>query len=906
VRTTSQRVDRVSRLIALALVLITLAIFSPAFAHFYTDYLWFAEMGMARVFTTRMMASVGMASVGALIAAGMLWLNWTFLPHIFTRSHILSDWLPSPTLRFGRGKIRLDGARPPRAIHLLTGIAAVVVGVLLGLSLRDHWTTFLLARFSQPFGLEDPIFGLDVSFYVFTLPWYRVLLSWAEFVVGLSLAGAALRYALLSQLTVRGATAHLSLLGSFWLILVGIGRLFARYVLLVTQRGLVFGVGYTDFHARIPLYTVEAGLFFLAALVLVVNLFVRQARLLVGIGLFWLGLSLIAPLYPAFVQQFTVEPNEFILEKPYIEHHITFTQRAYELDRVVESLYPATGEITPEQLADNADVLNNVRLWDYRPLKRTFGQLQEIRLYYAFEDVDVDRYALEDGLTEVALAVRELDVDELASQAQTWINRHLIFTHGYGLALSSVNGVTPEGLPKLLVHDIPPVSEDPALELRRPEIYFGERTDQYVVVNAAEDEFDYPRGDTNAYTRYEGGAGVPLGGMLKRALFAVRFGSTQLLLSPALSNDSRILFHRSVVDRVKTLAPMLLYDRDPYAAVVNGRIVWLLDAYTSTENFPYAQPVDGAINYLRNSVKVTIDAYTGEVRLYLIDKDDPIAATYARIFPDLFTDSSEIPHEIQAHWRYPEMLFLYQSYLYATYHMRDPQVFYNREDLWGIPQELVETEQRTMEPYYVTMRLPGSDRLEFLLMRPYVPHQKQNMVAWLYARCDGDVYGELGVFKLSKDRLVYGPLQIEGRVDQDPVISQQLSLWNQRGSRVLRGNLLVIPLAGTFLYVEPLYLEAEAGQLPELKRVIVAYSDQVTMASTLRAALEQAIGTIPTGGVAGEESGDEGATLEELAARAWRYYEQAQACLAQGDWACYGEQQALLESVLRQMVGDVR
>jgi hypothetical protein len=462
--------------------------------------------------------------------------------------------------------------------------------------------------------------------------------------------------------------------------------------------------------------------------------------------------------------------------------------------------------------------------------------------------------------------------------------------------------VTSEGLPRLLVRDIPPVSVHPELELTRPEIYFGESTDNYVIVNTTEREFDYPKGDSNAYTRYEGPDGVPLRNLLRRLLLALRFNSTQLLISPALKNESRILYHRTITDRAQTIAPMLWYDYDPYPVIVDGRIVWLMDAYTWTDRYPYAEPTDD-VNYMRNSVKVTVDAYTGEITFYLIDPEDPIAATYARIFPTLFKTEEEMPAALKAHWRYPETLYLYQSQIYAAYHMRDPQVFYNREDLWDVPQELTQTEQKAMEPYYVALRLPDSDQLEFMLIRPYVPKQKQNMVAWLYADSDGEDYGTLGIYKMAKDRLFYGPLQIEGRINQNPAISQQLSLWDQRGSRVLRGNLLVIPIDQTFLYIEPLYLESESGQLPELKRVIVAYGDRVAMASTLDTALVQLLeGTDVR--APEEEPAPVTGEVGALAEQALQHFEAGQACLQAGDWTCYGREQAALEEVLRAMIQE--
>lgn len=907
------------RLLGLLILLIILCVLSPAFARFYTDYLWFESLDLAQVFGKRITASLALVGAATLISVAFLLLNWSLVAHWIVPTERIRHTIPlSSSARRpipGRPTQQTEIDVSARPVRIVFAVGAALTGAMVGASFSGEWQTLLLALDAVPFNFPDPIFGYDIGLYVFRLPWYSVLLNRGQTLLALALGGVLARYALFGRIRTRGVTAHLSLLGSAWLALMGCQRLLSRLALLQAQNGAIFGGGYTDIHARLPLYTVEAILFFAAAAILVINLFARQWKLLIGIGLFWIGLTLVGPLYPAVVQKFTVDPNEFALERTYIEHNIRYTREAYQLDGIVERNYAADGILDQSELAADADVLSNVRLWDYRPLLRTYSQLQEIRLYYSFHGVDVDRYRLGDQLTQVMLAVRELDVDELAEQAQTWINRHLVFTHGYGLALNSVNEVTPEGLPKLLVRDIPPVSDDPAFDITRPEIYFGERTREYALVQAAEEEFDYPQGDANVYTRYQGTAGVRLDNALRRTLLATRFGSTQLLLSSALSSDSRILFHREIRDRAQTIAPMLWYDEDPYPVIADGRIVWLLDAYTWTDQFPYSQPMGrdpiGRLNYIRNSIKVTVDAYSGEIHFYITDPEDPIAATYARIFPTLFEDGTHMPEVLRSHWRYPETLFLFQSELYATYHMRDPQVFYNREDLWDTPQELVETEQRVMEPYYVTMRLPGSDELEFLLVRPYVPRQKQNMVAWLYARCDGDVYGELGIFKLAKDRLIYGPLQIEGRVDQDPVISQQLSLWDQRGSRVLRGNLLVLPIQDTFLYIEPLYLEAESGQLPELKRVLVAYADRVAMASTLDEALLQIFAEEGPGVADAVEPVDSGISaltdsdsLEELADRAWLHYQAAQACLEVADWSCYGREQALLESALLLMVSE--
>jgi len=872
--------------------LVLLLGFSTSLVGFTTELLWFRSLDYASVFTTRVWASVGIVAVSALVAVSFLIVNWSLLP---TRFFPQKAWRAKV-----RGKPVEISTKP---LRLLFTLAAVGLGIVFGLTMSGAWRTYLLAREGAAFGLADPVFNMDVGFYVFDLPWYETLVSTGTTLVGLTVVGLLLRYAMVQQLRSQPAVAHLSVLGALWLMLLALGRWFERYQLLQSKVGVVFGAGYTDIHARQPVFLLQAVLFAAAAAILLVNIFTRRFRLLALAGVAWLALSLIGGIYPAAVQQFRVEPNEFVMERPYIEHNIELTRYAYGLDQIEEAQYPAEGAITQANLDANEAVLDNVRLWDYRPLRRTYGQLQEIRLYYHFNDVDIDRYTLDDGLRQVTLSAREMEVDQLAEQAQTWINRHLIFTHGYGVALNAVGEVTPEGLPKLLVRNIPPVATDPALALTRPEIYFGESTHQYIVVNTTEDEFDYPAGDTNVYARYEGPDGVPLNNLLRRALLGLRFNSVQLLISPAISNESRILYHRTIRDRARTIAPMLWYDDDPYPVITDGRLVWMMDAYTWTDRFPYSEPSNG-VNYMRNSVKVTVDAYTGEITYYLIDPDDPIATTYARIFPDLFAPASEMPAALRAHWRYPETLFLTQSQLYQTYHMRDPQVFYNREDLWDIPQEISETENRTVVPYYMILQLPDAETPEFLLIRPYVPKEKQNMVAWLYADSDGEDYGELGVYKMSKDRLIYGPMQIEGRISQDPLISEQISLWDQRGSRVVRGNLLVIPINDTFLYIEPLYLESESGQLPELTRVIVAYANRVAMAPTLDLALVQVITGAET--VVEPEDGAPAVEgeIEELAQQAWERYQAAQACLEAGDWVCYGREQAALEELLRAMVRE--
>jgi len=855
-----------------------------------TDWLWFEEVGYLPVYQTRLLATVVAFLSGGLLAAAVLAVNWLLIPARLTESRILRPF---------RARMGYASIRTLRGVLIGVGL---LIAFIMAEVLSAQWLDFLVFRHATPFGLTDPIFGQDVSFYLFRLPVYDLLAGWFLALITLSLLGALVVYGTAGALRDRGPIAHLSVLGALILALIAAQYQLARFRLLISSRGAVFGAGYTDIHARIPIYHLLTAVLLVAAALFLINVYLRRWRLLLITAGAWLILTVVSSLYPAALQRFVVAPNELAAERPYIQHAINFTRIGFGLTDVREQDFPAEGALTPEVLDANQATIQNIRLWDWRPLLTTYGQLQEIRLYYAFNDVDVDRYVLSDGLREVMLSVRELDVDQLAEQAQTWVNRHLVFTHGYGAVVSPVNEFTREGLPVLLVRDIPPQSTEPALQITRPEIYFGELTKEYAIVNTTEPEFDYPSGDQNIYTRYEGPAGVPLGGLLRRALFAVRFNSSQILVSSALRPDSRILFHREITERVRTIAPIFWYDPDPYPVIADGRIIWLYDAYTWSNRFPYSEPFND-VNYIRNSVKVAIDAYTGQTTFYVVDPTDPIIRTYQAIFPDLFTPVEQMPAVLRAHWRYPEQLFRIQAAAYAAYHMDDPQVFYNKEDLWATPTEVRGQREQEMDPYYVVMKLPDKDEVEFLLMRPYVPTGRRNMIAWLYADSDGEDYGQLGVYKFPKQELIYGPMQIEARFDQDPYISQQLTLWNQHGSQVIRGNLLVIPIDDTLLYVEPLYLQAASGRFPELKRVLVAYGNSVAMAEDLPTALAQVVGLaapppVPPPVAPPTASPD----VAALARSARAHYLAAQECLRRGDWACYGRELEALGADLEALV----
>jgi uncharacterized membrane protein (UPF0182 family) len=616
--------------------------------------------------------------------------------------------------------------------------------------------------------------------------------------------------------------------------------------------------------------------------------------------------------YASVLQRFSVTPNEQARETPFIEHNIAATRRAFALDTV--DVRPLSGDarLTPEDITRNAATLQNVRLWDHAPLLETFGQIQEIRTYYDFVSVDNDRYQIDGALRQVMLSGRELNSASLP--ARTWVNERLTFTHGYGLTLGPVNQVTSEGLPVLFVRNLPPETI-PDLKVDEPSLYFGELSNDYVIVRTRTPEFHYPRGDDNETTQYTGRGGVPLGSLWRKLLFALRFGSYQILLSDDIGPESRILFNRNIRERVERIAPFLALDRDPYLVLAEGKLYWLFDAYTTSNRYPYSTPA-GRVNYIRNSVKFVIDAYNGTTTAYLADSNDPIAATFARTFPDTFKPLAEMPASIREHVRYPEDIFAIQAQVFSTYHMTQPAVYYNREDQWEIPTVDEGAERNPMQPYYTIMRLPGEKDAEFIQMLPFTPRRRDNLAAWLVARSDGEHYGHLRVFEFPKQKLVFGPRQVVARIAQDQVISPQITLWNQQGSQVIWGTLMVIPIEESLIYIRPLYLRAQGGRIPELTRVIVAYENRIVMEETLEEGLARLFATGPgrppvpqdtrapeapaTPQTAQAPPSGDGA-LSSLAVEAQRHYERAVQAQRAGDWATYGEELRQLGQVLDRM-----
>ncbi len=910
---------RVISIIAAAVVLLALVL---AGTNFYLDLLWFQELRAGSVFWTQYLARWGLR-----LAAWVLLFAFLFVNLLFTRRYILS--FPNLALRqqlMAGGYMRF---LTPRRLAVFFLFLAGVISFLFSGYAAGHWIDLLRYFNAVPFNLPDPIFGLDVSFYVFGLPFYRFVYGFLMLAVVTALIAAGTIYVLLNVpaagerrwlLSSTGGLAHISLLLAALFGLKAWDYRLRQLELVLSPRGKVFGAGYTDVNATLVVLGILAALAGLIALLFLVNSVWRRPRLLFYGPALIIAVSLLGgTLYPAVVQKFWVEPSEFAYEKEYLAHNIAFTRHAFGLDQINRRQYPVENVLTWTDLAENPGTLNNVRLWDYRPYSRTINQLQAIRLYYRFADVDIDRYTVGGSYRQVMLAAREMDKTRLAAQAQTWVNMHLQYTHGYGVAASPVNEVSPEGLPRFFVRDIPAVSAA-GLELAEPSIYFGELTTDYVIVNTRTPEFHYAtEGEENIFTTYQGEGGIPLRSFWRRLLFALKFGDYRILISGELTSESRLMFDRQIRSRVAKIAPFLQYDRDPYIVISEGRLFWILDAYTVTGRYPYstqyATPF-GTLNYLRNSVKVVVDAFHGSVDFYLVDPDDPLAATWDAVFPGLFKPLAEMPPGLNAHLRYPVDLFSIQSVVLTLYHTTDPNVIYSREDLWAIPNEKYEKEDVRMEPYYTILQLPGYAEPEFVLILPFNPSTRPNMIAWMVARCDQPHYGRVELFLFPRGETVYGPMQIENRIDANSEISQQLTLWDQAGSKVIRGNLLVLPVNNALLYIEPVFLEAERGGLPELVRVIVVFQDSVVMERTLEQALVRLFGE------RGQPPGDPAETpdpsepgappdpatdpdLASLIRRAQQAFEQAQQLQRQGDWAGYGEKIKELAQLLAEMARRV-
>lgn len=898
-------------------------------ATFWTDLLWFRSVDLSSVWGTLILSKVIPAVIGSVIAFVLLWANVLIADRLSPRFRLFDM---APEEEFVE---RLQEWIEPR-IRKVRLWASAVFGVLVGVGAASWWDNILRYLNRSSFGQTDPIFNKDVSFYVFQLPLYRDLFGWAfQLVLLTTLLVAAMHYLnggirLLPGKAPRvssGVRAHLSVLLAVIAILKAIGYRLDTYQLMYSPRGIVYGASFTDVKAELPALTLLVLISLFAAALLLWNIRSRGWTLpAVAVG-GWLVMSIVVGgIIPAAVQRFRVEPAEQILEKPYIENGIAFTRQAYGLDNVEVRQFAASPNLTLDDIENNRPTVDNIRLWDPAVLTDTYTQLQEIRTYYGLNDVDVDRYAIDGALTQTMIAGRELD--EGADVISGWVNEHLVYTHGFGAVLSPANTVDQQGQPAFLVQDVPPVASDPSLEITQPRIYFGDTySDRYVIVGTKQQEVDFPltqEGESVARNTYDGTGGVPIGNLVARTAFALRYSDLNTLISNQLTADSKTLMIRNVSDRLRTAAPFLRVDSDPYLVAIDGRLVYVVDMYTVSDAYPYAEPASinrlgigkgtlpNRFNYVRNTVKATVDAYDGTMKFYVVDDTDPIIRAYRAAFPELFLDGTAMPADLVPHLRYPEDLFRVQSDMYLRFHMTEPDVFYNSEDEWEEPLDpsnagnrdqlrgefIDPTFTRPMLPYYLLMSLPEEEQLSYLILQPFLPVERPNMASFLIAKSGPEDYGKLIDYRLPRTGFVDGPNQVDARIDQNPQVSQQITLWNQQGSKVIRGDLLVVPIDSSLLYIQPIYLEASKVALPQFKRVVAVFNEEVVMRETLAEALQDVFAggtstpTTPTEPVPGQ-------TATELLDQAAEAFTQAETALRDGDLATYQakieEARALIE-----------
>lgn len=833
---------------------------------YWVSLLWFESLGYGEVFARQLALQWGIFAAFAVITFCALYGAFALMNRVHRNDLPLNHMIV-----FGGRELNLP-VQPVLRFIAIAGSAAI--GLITGGAMASEWPILALFWFA-PAGVSttvDPIFGKPLSFFLFTLPAWNLIVGWllTLAVISCLLAGLLIlitsgsramgeRKANYFPLPWRGLLAAVA----FLLVVLSIRTFLSRFAQLYEHHTIFDGVTYTDAHVTLAGALVTAAALFLGAIISAISaVWAPRVR--------WLIASIVPAVicYVAvgvvgwYVSIFLVKPNELVRERPYIANNITMTREAFGLDRFVQRVFPAETTVGAADPANNQATLQNIRLWDWHALQDTLRQIQEIRTYYDFPDIDIDRYTIDGRMQEVMLAARELNVEKLPESSRNWINEKLIYTHGYGITMNPVNGFTQEGLPTLILSNMPVQSTVKSLNITRPEIYFGELTDTDVYVKTRQQEFNYPQGDTNNLTSYQGKGGIEVGGFLRRVLLAFdRDDLAKLPFSDDVNSQSRLLMKRNVLDRAAVLAPFLTFERDPYMVIGDdGRLSWIMDAFTTSSNYPYATHYslgNTSINYLRNSVKVVIDAYDGTTTFYVFDPQDPVLAAYRRIFPSLFKDAATMPGDLRKHLRYPESLLKLQAEVYGLYHMTDPEVFYNREDLWTVASEVGmadggEQATQEMRPNFVLMKLPGETSEEFVEILPFTPANRNNLIGWIAARCGGENYGSSVVYDFPKTKLVDGPLQIEARIDQNAQLSGQLTLWNQQGSHVRRGSLLVIPSGRALLYAEPIYLQAERSPMPELRLVVLALQDRLAYGPTFEAALTSLFG----GGVSSLTSGE--------------------------------------------------
>lgn len=893
---------------------------------FVTDYQWFNELGYTKTFFTQLKNQF-LIGVPTFLAVFLL-INFYILS--VKKSY------------YKLGNIAVD-KKKERKLNTVLGLLSAVISFFMASIVSNRlWLEILQFKNSTDFNVTDPIFNKEVSFYVFKLPLLSEIISLMNLLLFVLIIVTVIFY--LIMLTIRRplkeefsifedqdftnvknmykdltskifnvALVQISVIGLIMFILLGANYILKSYYLLYSPRGIVYGAGYTDIKITLWVYRLMAVAAIISALGFLYGALKKKVKIALAGPILLIAVSIIGNIASGVVQKYIVEPDEVSKEEQYLKYNIEFTQKAYGIDNVEEREFPVSQTLTKEDIKENEETIKNIRINDYLPINQVYNQLQGIRPYYRFTDVDIDRYFVNGEYKQVFLSARELDQQKLSGQAQTWINKRLRYTHGYGVTASAVNETTPEGQPQMLIKNIPPITNTD-LKIERPEIYFGEIANEYIIVNTDEKEFDYPKGDDNVDSLYNGTAGIQLNG-LNKLLYAIKNGDFKLFISRNINSNSRIIMYRNINERVKKLAPFLHYDEDAYIVMnqEDGKLYWIIDGYTTSDRYPYSQPYNqtGA-NYVRNSVKVVVDAYNGNTRFYVVDEKDPLIMTYGKVFEDLFTSIDQMPNDLREHIRYSQDMFDIQAQIYRTYHIDNPRVLYNREDIWDIANEKYMTEILEVESNYLMFKLPEEKKAEFLITVPYTPANRSNMISLLVGRNDGGNYGELIIYKFPKSETIDGPMLVESRIDQDSEISPQLTLWSQRGSNVLRGNLLVIPIEDSLLYVEPVYLQADnENSLPEMKRVIVAYKNKIVMEETLDLALSKIFGEFIT-----EETEDEGKNesediledisienkdTEQLIKRANELFINAKEASQNGDWAKYGEYINQLEEVLQKL-----
>lgn len=901
--------------IALIVLIVVLVTFI-GLNEFYINILWFKEVGYLQVFLKGLVTKLSMGLPLFLILFVILGIYFKLL----TMSGGKTRVVVVEKKRFIRGKLPL----------LLAFLISAATSVVITASLWYQWLEF---SNSVPFDVTDPIFKLDISFYVFKLPFYQGLMS-IGYIVLFVLFASTLVYSFIViadknrddkkfsdpmqlNIPVKSLFAklwstfrvQLSIFLSLFFVLLAVSTYLKRFSLLYDSQNILYGATYTDVNVLMPFYLILAGCCLLAALVVLIFGMAKKIKPLLITAALLIIINFLGIIAASVIQSYVVTPNELSKEVEYINYHINYTQKGYGLDNVKVKEFPVDQTITAQDITENETTISNIPINDYRPTLDTYNSLQGIRPYYEFKDIDVDRYFLNGEYRQVFISAREMNNSKLETTAQTWINLHLKYTHGFGITVSPVNEVSRTGQPVMIAKDIPTQSEYAELVTNQPRIYFGEGTDTYAVVNTKSKEFDYPAGSNNQENVYDGTAGIQLN-LLNKLSFSLSNGTIKFLLSSDVTSESKILINRNVLQRVQEIAPFFSYDSDPYIVNIDGKLYWIMDALTTTDKYPYSKPysAETPYNYVRNSVKVVIDAYNGDVTFYQIDDTDPIASVYGKIYPNLLKPFSEMPEELKAHLRYSETLFNIQAEIYKTYHMSNTSVFYNKEDLWQIATQFYQTSKEAVRvnSAYLIMKLPDRNE-EFMIMLPFTPQNKDNMVSWMAGMCDGDEYGKLVLYEFPKQKLVYGPMQIEQRIDQDTVISPQLTLLSQQGSEVIRGNLLTIPVEDGLLYVEPIYVQASGGDrsLPEAKKVIACYEDKIVMADNLGDALSEIFGLDKNdnGGATPETPDETDLTTQQLISKASELYASAQAALVAGDWAGYGEYMDELGVVLSQLQG---